>query len=191
MNDPQKIWQDQPTEPIKMSPEEIRRRVQKFQTKGRLTVVAQFAIGLFLCVFFTLTFARIHQVVSRIGLGVLNLWILYFIYATYKEFWPTKFAGEATLSTSLEFYRRELEKKRDYSLHVWRRSGLPFCFAGLALLIMPGLIEAFGAPRLLLNTVPFFTLLVIWFVVFYFTRKRRLQKLQLEIDELKALERGI
>ncbi len=187
MNDPQKIWQDQPTEPIKMSLDEIRRRMQKFQTKGRLTVALSFVIGLFLCVAFALTFAKMHELVSRIGLGVLSLWVLYFIYATYKWIWPAKLADEAALSTSLEFYRRELEKKRDYNRHVWRRSGLPFCFVGMALLIMPGLIQALETPRLLLNTVPFFTLLVIWFVAFYFIRKRRLQKLQGEIDELKAL----
>jgi hypothetical protein len=189
MNDPQKIWQNQPTEPIKMSLDEIRRRMQKFQTKGRLTVVAQFAIGIILLVFFALTFGRIHQVVSRIGLGVLILWILYFIYATYKGIWPAKLADEAALITSLEFYRRELEKKRDYNRHIWRRSGLPFCFVGMALVIMPGLIQALETPRLLLNTVPFFTLLAIWFVAFYFTRKRRLQKLQGEINELKALSK--
>jgi len=187
MNDPQKIWQDQPTEPIKMSLEEIRRRMQKFQTKGRLTVVAQFAIGLVLLVFFALTFAKIHAAVSRIGLGVLILWILYFIYATYNGIWPAKLADETPLNTSVQFYCRELEKKRDYNRHIWRRSGLPFCFVGMALLILPGLIKALEAPRLLLNTMPFFTLLVIWFIAFYFTRKRRLQKLQREIDELKAL----
>lgn len=187
MNDPQKIWQDQPMEPIEMSLDEIRRRMRKFQNKGRLAVVAQFAIGIVLLVFFTLTFTRIHAVVSRIGLGVLILWIVYSIYATYKGIWPAKWVDEAPLSTSVQFYRRELEKKRDFNRQIWRRSGLPFCFVGMALVILPGLIQALAAPRLLLKTVPFFTLLAIWFVAFHFTRKRRLQKLQSEIDELKAL----
>jgi len=52
MNDPKKIWQDQPTEPIKMSLDEIRRKAEKFQTKSRLKVLMGMVIGLFVCVAF-------------------------------------------------------------------------------------------------------------------------------------------
>ena len=43
-------------------------------------------------------------------------------------------------------------------------------------------------PRLLLNAIPFFTLLVVWFVAFFYIRKRDQQNLQREIDELTALQ---
>jgi uncharacterized membrane protein YfcA len=94
------------------------------------------------------------------------------------------------LCTSLDFYRSELERKRDYERHIWRRSGVPFCFAGLALAIIPELIPALQTPRLLLNAAPFFVLLAIWFVLFFFIRKRNRVKLQREIDELDALEKS-
>ena len=137
---------------------------------------------------FARSFARVQEVVPRIGWGVLSLWGLYHVYQAYKWIWPGRLAADATLSTSLDFYRRELERKRDYGRHIWRRSGLAFCFAGLALIVIPALIKALETPRLLPNAVPFFVLLVIWFVVFFSMRKRNQQKLQREIDELKALE---
>jgi Flp pilus assembly protein TadB len=119
---------------------------------------------------------------------MLSLWGLYAAYQAYKWTWPGTLPADATLSTSLGFYRGELERRHDYARHVWRRAGLTFCFAGLALVILPALIGAFRTPRLLLNVAPLFVLLVIWFVVFFSMRRRNQRKLQREIDELKFLE---
>src|SRR5579864_442274 len=190
LDDPQKIWQEQPTEPIKISLAEIRRKAQKLQTKSRLKVVAAIAIGLFLCVAFAHMALVVEDVIPRIGWGMMSLYGLYGAYAAYKWIWPGRLAEDATLSTSLDFYRSELERKRDYDRHIWRRSGVPFCFAGLALAIIPELIPALQTPRLLLNAAPFFTLLAIWFALFFYLRKRNRAKLQREIDELNALEKN-
>ena len=188
LNDPKKIWQEQPTEPVKMSLDEIRRKAQKFQTKSRLKVLAAMVIGLFVCVAFAHMSAVVQDVIPRIGWGVISIWGLYGAYAAYKWIWPRSLAEDATLSTSLCFYRSELERRRDYERHIWRRSGVAFCFAGLALALIPELIPAIETPRLLLNAAPFFVLLVIWFVLFLFVRKHSRLKLQREIDELNALE---
>jgi hypothetical protein len=190
LKDPKTIWQDQPTEPIKMSLNEIRRKAKALQMKGRLKVLAAMVIGLFLCVAFARMAAVVEDVVPRIGWGMLSLWGLYGAYAAYRWIWPSRLAEDATLNTSLDFYRRELERRRDYERHIWRSSGLPFCFAGLALAIVPELIPALKTPRLLLNAVPFFGLLAVWFVLFFYLRKRNRLKLQREIDELNALEKS-
>ena len=190
MNDPKKIWQDQPMESIEISLDEIRRKAQKFQTKSRLKVLAGMVIGLFLFVLFAHMSAEVPDVVPRIGWGMLSLWGLYCAYQTYKWIWPRKPAEDTTLSTSLDFYRSELERRRDYERNIWRRSGLTFCFLGLALALIPELIPALQTPRLLLKAAPFFTLLAIWFVLFFYVRKRNRLKLQREIDELTALEKN-
>jgi 1-acyl-sn-glycerol-3-phosphate acyltransferase len=62
-------------------------------------------------------------------------------------------------------------------------------FIGLAMVIVPALIAAFGAPRLFLNMIPFFLLLILWFILFFRGKKRGHHKLQQEIDELRAFER--
>lgn len=188
MNDPRKIWQDQPTEAMKMSLDEIRRRAQKLQAKNRISALVTIVIGFVLCVWFARACAGTQDAVPRIGLGMLSLWGLYAAYQAYKWIWPGRLAANATFSTSLDFYRWELERRRDYARHIWRRAGLTFCFAGIALFIIPALIGVLKTPRLLVNLVPFFVLLVIWLVVFFSLRRRNQRQLQREIDDLKMLE---
>lgn len=103
-------------------------------------------IGLTLCIFFALIFATAHELVLRMGFGLLSLWCLYFAYQAYKWTWPGRLEPDAALSTTLESYRSELEKRRDCARHIWRKAGLTFCFLGLALIIVPEQIKSLGAP---------------------------------------------
>jgi hypothetical protein len=188
-NDPRKIWQNQPTEPFRMSAHELRSRAQHSQTKARLGGLFSIIVGLILSAFCALAFVRSQEGLPRIGLGVLSLWCLYFAYQAYKWIWPGRSAPDATLSATLHAYRSQLENRRDYNRHVWRRAGLTFCFLGFALIIVPELIKALGSPRLALNVLPLCVILAIWFAIFFPLRRRRQQKLQREIDELRAFER--
>jgi hypothetical protein len=186
--DPKKIWQEQPTEASKMSLEEIRRKAHKFHSRGRLKALTAIVIGIALCGGFAATAAKPQYLLLRIGWGVLSFWGLYGAYQAYKWIWPSSLAGDAALGTSLDFYRRELERRRDYGRHIWHRSGLWLCFVGLAFVVLPALIAALKTPRLLLNAIPFFVLLAGWIVAFVHIRKREQQNLQSEIDELNALQ---
>jgi uncharacterized membrane protein YfcA len=185
--DPKQIWQNQPTEAMQMSLEEIRRKAHQFHNKARLKALTAIVIGIALCGVFAGTSAKAQYMLLRIGWGVLSLWGIYGAYQAYKWIWPSGLAEDATLGTSLDFYRRELERRRDYGRHIWRRSGLWLCFVGLAFVVLPALIAALKAPGLLLNAIPFFVLLAGWFVVFFTIRKRERTNLQREIDALNAL----
>ena len=190
MNDPRNIWKNQPTEAFKMSADELHRKSQQRQRKDRFVAVYSIISGLILFVFFAWTFARVHnEVVPRIGVGVMSLWGIYYAYQAYKWFWQERLAPDAALNTTVQSYRSELEKRRDYGRHIWRRLGLPFLFLGLAMVIVPGLIKSLDAPRLLLNFVPLFVLFAIWCAIYFPMRKRGQQKLQQEIDELRVFER--
>jgi uncharacterized membrane protein YfcA len=188
MNDPRTVWQNQPKEPFKMSADEMRLRARRFQMKARFKVVYLIAIGLSICVFFGWNFIRAQELLSRMGYGVLSAWGIYAAYQAYKWIWPSNLPPDATVSTSLEFYRSELERRRDYERHVWRRSGLTFCFLGLTLALAPALIASLHNPGLLMNALPFFVLLILWFGAFFIQKKRGRNKLQHEIDELRAFE---
>ena len=186
MHDPQNIWQTQTTELFKMSANELRVRAQQQQKRARLK--AQFSMigGFIVFVFFAWNFSKAHEVVPRAGLGLISLWGLYFAYQAYKRIWrPTP---DTALDATLESYRSELEKQGDYARHVWRRSGVTFCFLGLALVVVPGLIKSIEHPGLLMNFVPILVLLALWFVAFFFIRRRDRQKLQREIEALRAFE---
>jgi Na+/melibiose symporter-like transporter len=188
MNDPQNIWKNQTTEAFKMSADELRRKAQQRERKSRFEAAYSIIIGLVLFVFFAWAFAKAHEPAPHIGFGVLSLWGIYFAYQACKRVWQERLAPDATLNTTLQSYRRELEKRRDYAQHIWRRV-LTVCFLGMALIIVPALIKSLAAPRLLVNFVPFFVLLAIWCAMFFPMRKRNQRKLQQEIEELQVFER--
>ena len=189
MNDPQNIWKNQPTEPFTMSANELCRKAQQHERKARFEALYSIIAGLILFVFFAWRFVEPYEVVPRMGVGLLSLWGIYYAYQAYKWIWPGRLTPDATLNTTLQSYRSELEKRRDYGRHLWRRAGLTFLVLGVAMVIVPALIKSLDTPRLLLNTLPFFVILAIWLAVFLRLRKRNRGKLQQEIEELRALER--
>ncbi len=189
VNDPKQTWQNQTTEPMNMSLNEIRRRTRTLQNKNRLTALTWITLGFLFCFFFAFHATRTQSIIPRNGFVVLSLWGLYGAYHAYRWLLPRKSVSDATIGNSIDFYRRELEGKRDYSRHVWRRSGLTFCFLGLAMITSPVIVQAFHTPGILLNIIPVLTLLCIWFSAFFYLRKRNRQELQEEIDELNSLQR--
>jgi hypothetical protein len=188
MNDPQNIWQNQTTEAFKMSADQLRNEAQMRQRKARFEVLCSIIIGLALFVFFAHTFARVHEMIPRMGWGLLSLWCIYSAYQAYKWMWPALPSPAATLNSTLQSYRSELEKRRDYIRHIWRRAGLTFAFLGMAMVVVPILVKSLDTPRLLVNLAPFFLLLALWCVIFFLRRKRRQKKLQQEIEQLRGLE---
>jgi len=189
MNDPQKAWQNQPTEPFRMSSDLLRYKAQQRQSKARMEAMLSIAGGIVLCALFAVSCYRAHTTPSCVGWGILSLWSLYFAWQAYRWVLPPSLAPDAELGTSLEFYRTELEKRRDYGRHIWRRTGLTFCFLGVALVVVPPLLELRNNPRMLLNGAPFFSLLLVWFVIFLRRKKQNQRQLQRDIDELRAFER--
>jgi len=173
-----------------MSTEVLRDKANRLYAKSRFLALFGVSIGLILGALFAGAAIKTHDLVPRLGWGVLSLWVLYSAYQAYQLNWPKPLPAGAPIGTSLSFYRTELEKQRDHLRHVWLKSGLPFCFLGLAMVVGPGLIAAFQTPRLLVNVVPFLVLLLVWFVAFLNIRKRQQRAIQQDIDELRAYERG-
>src|SRR5690348_958954 len=97
MNDPKKIWQDQHTESNPMSLEEIRRKMQAFETRSRLEALVSIVLAVILSVFFARACAKANDLVLRIGWGVLSLASLYSAWQAHKWIWPRRLAGDAAL----------------------------------------------------------------------------------------------
>jgi len=189
MKDPQEIWQNQPTEPLKMSASDLRRKALVRQSRARLEALSTIIIGIIPCVVFAWSFARAHEMLARMGWGLLSLCGIYAAYHAYKWIWPQSLPEEAPISTCLEFYRRELERRRDY-VHRWWRSGLPFFLLLGMVMAGVGTGARNAPPHPLLNALPFFLILAIWAVAFLLMRKKLgRENLQQEIEELRAFER--
>jgi uncharacterized membrane protein YfcA len=190
-NDPKNVWQNQATEPFSASLDELRRKAKHWQARARLKTLFSIILGLALSSAFATIAITGRDIIPRLGAALLSLWSIYFAYQARRWLWPDRLEPHASASASLQFYRRELEKRRDYNKHLWRRAGLTFCFVGLALMVVPGVIKAFPTPRLLVNFAPFFVLLVAWFVLFFLMRKRQQGQLQHELDKQGQLQREI
>jgi len=92
------------------------------------------------------------------------------------------------LTAGLEFYRREIERRRHLFRRVLQWSFGPVLLAVAALLlpIVTGGIKKRGAFR---NMLPFLTLLALWIGGFFILRIRQQRQLQREIEELNGIER--
>ena len=187
-HDPMKIWQNQPTEAFKMSAEDLRRRAQQRQRKSYFHFIFMIAIGLGLSAFFTWSFLRASNGVPRIGLGILSAWGLYSVWLAVRWLRPDRLRPDTTIEDSVKFYRNELQRQLDYNVHVWRRTGLPFCLLGLAMIVLPELLRALAAPKLLMNVAPVLVILAAWLVLFFPTWKKKRRRLQQEIKELTEFE---
>lgn len=91
-------------------------------------------------------------------------------------------------SACVTFYRRELERRRDYLRHRWWKSGLPLLALGIPMVIL-----GTGSPGPPLhpwrNALPFLLVLATWVVTFFAVKKKLgRENLQQEIEDLRALE---
>ncbi len=171
-----------------MSADQLRHKAQQLQRRARVKTIFSIVGGITLSLFFARQAFLAGYSVSGIGLGLISLWCIYFACQAYHFMWPNRVARDAALDTTLQSYKSALEQKGDYTRNIWLRTGLPFCFFGVALVVVPGLIESFSKPGLFVTFVPLFGLLAAWFVAFYFIRRRDRQKLAQEIEEVRAFE---
>jgi len=100
-NDPKTIWQHQPTEPLKMSAEEIRHKLQKRRAKARLQFLALCSVVLGFVGFSAFNFVKSHEALQRAGYGLSIIWGLCSLYPISKRIGPRNQAGDAALMTHL------------------------------------------------------------------------------------------
>lgn len=182
-----------------MSADQLRLKAQKRQKGTRSVVLRDAIIGLILSVFFAWNLIKLNHVSwglghplslwsTRMGAGLLSLWGLALPFLLYKWVWPARLVPDAPLNTTLQWYRSQLEKGRDFDRRVWLI--LMPTFVGMALIFVPAMISSLGNPReLLQNSLPLFLLFAIWLPTFLYLRKRRHGRRQKEIEQLRAFER--
>jgi hypothetical protein len=183
--DPRQIWQRQTTESFRMSAHELRRRTEQREAKSRFETLSSIAVGLIVCAVFAWAAATAHDPATRIGWALVSLSGLYFARQVHKWLWPARLSPAAPLDATAVYYRAILEKRRDFDRQVWRRTGLPLAFLGIAIVLAPPLI---ASPGLLPKATPFFVLFAVWLGVYFPMRRRARRILQREIDDLRGFE---
>jgi hypothetical protein len=187
-NDPRTIWQNQPVEPSAMTLETIRRKARELHAKTRWELLGNIAAPLAVVLFSALGTAVFDDPLQRTVFAVAFAWGLAGQFFIHRGMWSATLPGDAALTTGLEFYRREVERRQYLFRRVlqWSFGPMVLAIGALLLPIVTGGIRERGAFR---NMIPFFTLLALWIGGFFVVRMRQRRELQREIEELNDIER--
>jgi hypothetical protein len=187
-NDPRKIWQNQPTEPSIMTLEKIRQKTRELHAKTRRALLGRMVTPLAVVFLSGYGVAWFDGPALRVGFALALAWSLAGQYFVHRGMWSAM-PGDAALNTGLKSYRREVERRRYlYSCCLlWTFGPIVLALATFTASLLSLGIRNRG---ILLNMIPFLTLLVIWIVSIFFIRMRDQRELQREIDELNDIERA-
>jgi hypothetical protein len=187
-DDPRKIWQNQPKETLAMTLKLIRMKVRDLRAQTRKKLLGTLAGPLVVGGFSAYGIKLVHGVFPVLELVFVFAiaWSLAGVYFLNRGLWTAAMLGDAALSTGLEFYRREIERRRALGGRVLLWSFGPIFLAIAAFVLFVALVS--GA-RIFPNGMPFLTLIVIWMVAYFVVRMRERRDLQREIDELNEIEK--
>jgi hypothetical protein len=168
-----------------MTLEKIRQKVQELHAKTRRQLLGSLAVP--------------AAVVALSGFGIKQFpatqplcafaiaWSVAGAYFLNRGMWSAAMPGDAGLSTGLEFYRQEIERRCSLFRRVLLWSFGPVLLAIgtfiLALVKIGG--RGWG---IFPNAMPFMVVVVIWIATYFVTRMREQRELQREIDELDRVE---
>src|SRR5438309_307802 len=133
-NDPKTIWQNQTVEPSAMTLETIRRKASALHAKTSRELLGSIAAPLGVAVFSGLGAAIFHDPLQRAVFALALAWALAGQFFLHRGMWSATLPGDAALTTGLEFYRREIERRRYLFRRVLQWSFGPMVLAIGALL---------------------------------------------------------
>jgi hypothetical protein len=185
-NDPKTIWQNQPTEPSVMTLEKIRQKVRELHAKTRRQLLGNLAVLPIVVAFYAFGIKQFPALQPLFALPI--AWSLAGLYFLNRGMWSAAMPGDAALSTGLEFYRREIERRRYLFRRVllWSFGPMLLAIGTFILAIVKIGVRDRG---IFPNAMPFMTLVVIWIAAYFVIRMREQRELQREIDELNDIER--
>jgi hypothetical protein len=192
-NDLRTIWQNQPSEPSVMTLEKIRQKTQELHARTRQKLLGGIAVSLLVIGISGYGIASADSPVVRAVFVLAIAWSMAGQYFVHRGMWSAALPEDAGLSTGLESYRREVERRLYLSGRFLLWSLGPVLLAVAALIV---LIASFGIRNrgmalegTLLKMTPFLTLVVLWLVGVFVIRMRDQRELHREIDQLNHIER--
>lgn len=187
LNDPKSIWKNQLTEPSKMTPRLIHRKTQRLHTKTRRELLNSIGVSFAVVGISIYGITRVHGAAMR-ALFVLTIgWTLAAQYFVYRGSVANSKPYDVSLDTSLQSYRRELDRQRYVAscFLVW--SFGPIMLVGVTIsAVFLAIVRPNG---FFPQTIPFLILPGLWFIAAS-ARMHERRNLQRELDELNLIERS-
>jgi len=186
--DPKMLWQNQPREEASMTLKLIRQRAEDLRIRTRrelfgnlTTVPITVAVSWF-------GFLHTHHLRFRLAFVAAVVWAILGQYLLHRGVWSATPPERSALMTGLEFYRREIDRRRNLlgRLLQWSFGPIILCL-GTLILLLTGMalnMGKFGA------ALPFSTVVAIWVVGMFALRSRNQRELKREFDQLNEIERA-
>ena len=115
-----------------MPMEAIKKRATAFQRKWRTAQVIEYAAGIYVIGFSTVGAFRAERPLAAAGVGLLAAAAAFVLVHMHRHGWTGRTPRED--AAALDFYRDELERRRDLLRSVWKWYLLPFAPGFLTLL---------------------------------------------------------
>jgi Flp pilus assembly protein TadB len=188
MNDDnlKEIWRCQPVEGIKMSAEQIRKRAGSFEKKIMWRNVREYISGGIAAVLFVYFIATNHDPLFRAACVVMIVGLAYVAWQLHRKGSAKSVPEEMGAASSLQFYRKQLERQRDMAASVWSWYLAPLV-PGLILFAISSAL-ADPRPRKLIFLALFYGFSAGLFVFIWKLNARGARCLQRMIDELHDAE---
>jgi Flp pilus assembly protein TadB len=179
------IWRHQPEEEVAVHLEQIvNRRTKELDWSTRWEILMSICAALLFAGVALLRMAPFRDRLLNIVLAAAGVWAILALYLSRRQIWRRESApADAAAATGLEYYRRELERRRDHLKNAWLWHG-PLFLACLALIaVMIG--RSFMGLERLLSVTHLLALLAAWTAFGVVLRLRQARELQREIDEIE------
>jgi len=189
--DVQGLWQSQPGEPGKISPEELSRKMHKFDRRIFWRNLREYVAGAFVVVCFGFYEWKLPGLLLRIGSGLIIAGTIYAMVQLHRRASVRSAPADLGLRPCIEFHRRELERQRNALLGIWSWYLLPFA-PGFVVFFLGTMVSQWrwhpaGMSHLAMG---YGILLGMVGAVFFGIAKlnqRAAAKLQVQIDEMRKL----
>jgi RNA polymerase sigma-70 factor (ECF subfamily) len=185
-NNPQQIWQCQPVEGIKMSVEALRHRSGKFETRIRRRNVREYVASVLAAAGFGYFFVTTHALLFRVAYVLFIVGLGWVVFQLHRKASARTMPSAIGATTSLQFFRSELERQRDAVQNAW-----PWYLAPLVpgfVILTAAYIRALPYPAGVAGAARLDGVVAVLFFLVWKMNQRAARRLQRVIDELHAAE---
>lgn len=181
--DPGALWRGQPEEPRAVDSEEMmKRRADALFASTRSEILISIGAALLFVTVMVWRFWPLHDRLRQAGLAAVVVWALVCLYGFRNRIWRGD-SADAVAANGLEYYRKELERRRDHLRNEWVFHGpLLLACVVLILILFGGRFPRFAQLR---SALPLLALLAVWTAFSIWRRRRQAAGLQQALDELR------
>ena len=181
------VWRDQPQEEASVNLKRIvNRRSEELSSRTRSEILMSVGAALLLVGVLAWRLRIANERLLEFGLAAAIAWAVISLYRFRRLIWRRDaLRRDAGAVPCLEYYRIELERRRDHLRNVWLWHGPLFLAIIVLIAVLAGRANTAFQP--LRNVLPLLLLLAVWTGFGIWRRRLQARDVQREIDEIALL----